>query len=201
MGHSKLEFLNLNINKLKSLVGISEMPALKELTIEENEITDFRDLKNLPSLRHLSLRKNNLKRLRTPWPCLTELVSLNLSENVVEDFKEVLKVALLPNILNFSFQANPCCDTVPNPKLELLITLDYFEKINDEEITPEDQTERLNLINEREDARRVAEEEARIAAEEVRKQEEEARKLADEEEAIRKAAEDEAKKQAEEEEA
>ena len=34
------------------------MPNLKELELDENEITDFRDVKELPNLTKLSLRKN-----------------------------------------------------------------------------------------------------------------------------------------------
>lgn len=137
-GHPKLEFLNLNLNKLKNLKGIQDCPALKDLTAEENEISDFRDLHNLPSLNSLSLRKNSIKRLRTPLPTLTSLYSLNIAENLIEDFKEILKIGKLRNVFSFNYASNPCCDSVTNARIELLVVLDYFERLNDEEVTPED---------------------------------------------------------------
>jgi Leucine-rich repeat (LRR) protein len=39
LGHSQLEFLDLSKNKLKSLSGVQNMPQLKELNLNENEIT------------------------------------------------------------------------------------------------------------------------------------------------------------------
>lgn len=106
--------------------------------------------------------------MRTPIPALTSLYHLSLAENLIEDFKEVVKIGKLKNIFSFNFSGNPCCDTVANAKIEMLVNLDYFEKLNDEDVTAEDLTERANTINEREEAKRLAEEEARAQAEEAR---------------------------------
>lgn len=40
------------------------MPNLKELELEENEITDFRDLSEMEQLKKLNLKKNQIKKIK-----------------------------------------------------------------------------------------------------------------------------------------
>lgn len=49
-GHPTLEILELRVNKLKNLKGITNMPNLRELNVEENLLTHYRDLNNLDKL-------------------------------------------------------------------------------------------------------------------------------------------------------
>lgn len=49
-GHPTLEVLEMKVNKLKNLKGISNMPCLRELNVEENLLTNYRDLNNLDKL-------------------------------------------------------------------------------------------------------------------------------------------------------
>ena len=55
-GHPTIEFLDLGKNKLKSAKGICNMPKLKELVLQENEINSPLELLDLNNLVKLNMR-------------------------------------------------------------------------------------------------------------------------------------------------
>lgn len=108
-----------------------------ELNVEENEVTHFRDLRDLPKLNSLILSKNKIKRIKAPLPYLPSMNHLSIAENEIGSFTEVLNIGYLKTLNSISVQGNPISD-VEDIKQEILIFMDYFIRINDEDVTKED---------------------------------------------------------------
>ena len=80
----KLEFLGLSgINEIDSLVNV---PNLKELVLDHNEITEIKGLENLKNLELLVLEGNQIKEIKG-LENLKELKHLNLSSNQISEIK------------------------------------------------------------------------------------------------------------------
>ena len=80
----KLEFLGLlGINEIDSLVNI---PNLKELVLDKNEITEIKGLESLKNLELLVLEGNQIKEIKG-LENLKELKHLNLSSNQISEIK------------------------------------------------------------------------------------------------------------------
>ena len=69
------------------------MPNLKELNVEENLLTHYRDLKNLDKLQSLNLAKNKFKKIKGPLPYLPSLNHMSIAENEITDLREILKLS------------------------------------------------------------------------------------------------------------
>ena len=147
------------------------MPNLIELNAEENEIVAFNKLENLPKLKRLLLAKNKMKKIRTPLPILPSLYHLNIADNLIDKFSEILKCCKMKSILSFTVLGNPF-DEVADSKKQILMIFNYFEKINEENITPEDLIEAENALREK----REEEERKRLEELEIRMREDEEKK-------------------------
>lgn len=59
----KVETLDLSYNDLVSVRGLEGFPLLKELILDNNQLSDSMVLPSLPHLHTLSLNKNNVRNL------------------------------------------------------------------------------------------------------------------------------------------
>jgi hypothetical protein len=105
------------------------LPNLADLSIKENYLTDIDNLGNLcnltnldvsnNSIKHindwhlklgnityLDLSQNQIKNLSGLWK-LYSLVSLNLSSNLIDEFKQIDYLSKLPNLRNLGLNGNP----------------------------------------------------------------------------------------------
>ncbi len=62
-----LERLNLAYNNIETIWNLWELPALRELLLQKNEIAAIQSFPNLPSLETLNLSYNKLKELSNLW--------------------------------------------------------------------------------------------------------------------------------------
>jgi len=194
-GHAILETLELRKNKLKNCKGLKDMLSLSELDLSENEITNFQGIENCPTLRTLNLRGNKLEKLRLPVPKLPNLYHLDVSENLIATWKEVMKLKYYLSLRSVNFSSNPVADEVGDLRKEILMNFLHYNNVNEEEVTQE---EREAIIEEMEERKRQEEEERKRREEEeeeARRQAEEERRQAEEEEEARRLEEEERQRQ------
>jgi Leucine-rich repeat (LRR) protein len=91
-GHEKLTSLDLSENKLTSLAGVANMPALTSLNLSggirkelpTNQLDNFEGLAGLEALQELNLARNKFSALQGAWETFPALRAINISENVIE---------------------------------------------------------------------------------------------------------------------
>ena len=77
-GLEKLEFLDLASNNISSVSHLKNLPALKELLLNNNNIRKFVGLEGCSSLQFLNLRANEISHFEEEIPALENLKYLNL---------------------------------------------------------------------------------------------------------------------------
>jgi len=166
--HENLQLLEVRNNKLTSLQGIADLPALKELYAADNEISSIEGLKNLPSLTKLHLRKNKISKFTSETvPNLPALQYLNLRENDIPDGKSLASLSALKKLSYLNIAGTPLTEELTDAtKKEVLIYLNSLSVVNKEEVTTEEREEAANESIER----RRLEEEARLEAERAAKE-------------------------------
>lgn len=161
-----MHVLELRKNKLTSCSGLMAMPMLTELYLNENELTSMEGLRDLACLRKLDLNANKFTKIDDTLPTLPCLEYLDIGANLIEapadggisqleSFASTLKTLIVAG--------NPFADALADGvKKEVLLTIPGIEKVNDEDITPEDHEACKELRKER---IKEAEEAAKAAAE------------------------------------
>ena len=97
----QLESLDLSACRVDNLDFIRYFPNLKELTLDENGISDLTPLQDLSSLTSLSLARNNVSNV-SPLQDLSNLQYLNLRDNLLEDVSDLNNLTSLKKV-NLSF--------------------------------------------------------------------------------------------------
>jgi len=158
-GHEKLTYLDLSENKLTSVAGIANMPALTSLNVSggmkngnpTNQLESLEGLTGMESLQELNLARNKFSVLQAPWETFPALRSLNVSENVIEAPKappgekalehpmNVLRQ--LPKLRNLQVAGNPFSAPEEPPedfnvRAEVLVCHWRLESIDDQPVTP-----------------------------------------------------------------
>lgn len=121
---TKIQTLNLDRNKLKSVFGINHLQELKILILSKNELTDFPMeiqslihleklelnqnkiqaiptgvFPNLKDLKHLKLNNNRLSKLPMDLGSCSKLQYLNISHNLFTEFPEcILEIKSLKEV-------------------------------------------------------------------------------------------------------
>eukprot|EP00490_Sorites_sp_Unknown_P001152 CAMPEP_0114693360 /NCGR_PEP_ID=MMETSP0191-20121206/68981_1 /TAXON_ID=126664 /ORGANISM="Sorites sp." /LENGTH=312 /DNA_ID=CAMNT_0001986927 /DNA_START=22 /DNA_END=961 /DNA_ORIENTATION=+ len=159
-GHPTLQTLRLSGNQLTSAAGLHKMPKLEVLELSRNSLADLEGVSMLPMM--------STKSLKAPWK---EMASVAVLEAASNAFAEVKALEPLAETQLRSLTLTGCPleeqDGV-NVRLETLI-FRPLQKLNGEEVTPEEQDEAKALNEKRleEEAERLRqEEEARLAEEE-----------------------------------
>merc|ERR1719183_400222 len=190
-GHEKLTSLDLSENKLTSLAGIANMPALTTLNLSggirkenpTNQLESIEGLAGLEALEVLNLARNKFSVLQGAWETFPALRSINVSENLIDAPKappgekplehplNVLRQ--LPKLRDLEVAGNPF--TAPeeapedfNVRAEVLVCHWRLTSIDGQPVTAEEleAARQLNIsMLEQERARLKAEAEAAAAAE------------------------------------
>jgi len=192
-GHEKLTSLDISENKLTSVAGISNMPALTTLNLAgglrhgnpTNQLESIEGLAGLEALQELYLARNKFSALQGPWETFPSLRFLSLAENAIEKLVSIAVVGekppehpltvlrQLPKLRSLEVAGNPFSapEEVPegfNLRAEVLVCHWRLESIDGRPVTSEDidAAKSLNIsMQEAERARLKAEKEAAEAAE------------------------------------
>ena len=85
-----LEKLNLSGNNIKTYSLLNSNQKLRQLDLSSNGISGLSDISGLKDLRTLDLSRNIISSISLAEKCLpSSLVSLDLTENEIEDLCEV----------------------------------------------------------------------------------------------------------------
>ena len=123
--HLGLGATNLSVSDLSLL---SELIALRYLTLWDNHISDLSPLSTLTSLVGLDLGGNHISDL-SPLSELTDLVELALGDNQISD---ISPLSALMELRNLSLSNNPLSDLGPLSNLTNLEVLDIaYCKVSD----------------------------------------------------------------------
>mmetsp|Transcript_20962 Transcript_20962/g.18295 ORF Transcript_20962/g.18295 Transcript_20962/m.18295 type:complete len:97 (+) Transcript_20962:349-639(+) len=95
-------------------------------------------MQEFESLRVLNLRANKLNKLRLPLPHFPELRSIDVSENELPTWKEIMKFQYYPTLEEVNASSNPVADEIGDLRREILMFFPHYQKVNDEEVTEED---------------------------------------------------------------
>lgn len=96
-----LQILNLERNKINSIIVLANLKKIQVLILSRNNIQDFTPISKHSELLHLSLHKTKIKDLSKI--CLIEnLLSLNLGGNLISDYSCLERLKSLTT-LNLSF--------------------------------------------------------------------------------------------------
>ena len=114
-GCDSLKVLNLSSNLLESLDGIETIPQLEELYVDENKLTSLAHIHHVKELRILNAARNKISTIGAYLDYNVKLQELNLADNRIGFFKEVLNLARLPNLRDLClsdphYGSNPVCN-------------------------------------------------------------------------------------------
>lgn len=108
----RLEKLFLTSNRLTQLEQMQTLTNLQQLWLNDNKLTSLAGLESLVSLRQLWAARNQLQRVGTSLSKCTNLTDLNLADNRIGCFREVLNLRCLDRLQSLSltdphFGGNP----------------------------------------------------------------------------------------------
>jgi Leucine-rich repeat (LRR) protein len=109
-----LQQLHVNSNKITSLEGLGRLQKLEVLWANDNQIKTIDGVSSLTNLKVLWLARNQIEVFSTCLDLNVNLSELNLADNKVGCFKELLNLARLPALRKLSlsdphFGENPVC--------------------------------------------------------------------------------------------
>jgi protein phosphatase 1 regulatory subunit 7 len=92
--------LHLGNNRIRRIRGLDALVNLEKLWLDENRIESIGEgaLNNLGKLRELNLASNRVESIGMSLDGLVSLEELNISNNKIGNFKEVLNLNRLPNL-------------------------------------------------------------------------------------------------------
>ena len=89
---------NPNLNYKEVLAGLSKIPALTELDLSENELTEMpEELGGLTNIEEINLSMNKLEKLPASIANLKQLKKLTIFNNKISQEEQAKIKALLPN--------------------------------------------------------------------------------------------------------
>lgn len=90
VGGEKIDYLNLDRNELKSVIGVEKLTGLKWLRLNENNLASLPDLSALVNLRRIYLRDNRFLSVPETLKNLPALTDIELSGNPIAEIPEFL---------------------------------------------------------------------------------------------------------------
>jgi Leucine-rich repeat (LRR) protein len=114
-GCKKLKAVHMCNNKIRTIENLDDMPVLEVLWLCNNKITSVDGLSGCPKLRVLWLASNRIKYISTGLDGSTQLAEVNLADNLVGEFKQVLNLGRCETLRTLSFSdphygGNPLCN-------------------------------------------------------------------------------------------
>ena len=109
-----LRQLYMSANKIRRIRCLDKCIYLEKLWLDENRIEQIDGIQSLSHLTELNLAKNNIETIGIGLDGLVNLRELNISANRIGNFKEVLNLNRLPNLIICTFSdahygENPIC--------------------------------------------------------------------------------------------
>ncbi|KAF7256380.1 hypothetical protein EG68_07042 [Paragonimus skrjabini miyazakii] len=106
---TQLRWLNLSANRLRSADQLEGNVNLKHLDVSENYIGQLSDISYLPRLKTFLLHCNRIQTLANAGRLLPRSLEIfSLASNLVGNLADVQQLTMLPNLVQFSLQNNPC---------------------------------------------------------------------------------------------
>ena len=128
-----IECLIASHNRIKDLLGISQLTSLIELNLSFNQLTDLNGIENLTLLQSLYLNRNQLT-IITPIEDLKGLKALHLYHNRIIEPAEVIRIITgFPKLKELSLEGNPCAQT-QEFNYELILRLPKLRMLNDDAV-------------------------------------------------------------------
>ncbi|MBC1935390.1 hypothetical protein HCA69_03365 [Listeria grandensis] len=119
-GLNKLASMTIwNSSKVSDLSGLQDLPALKELIIEEAGLNDLTGIGGLTSLTTIELNGNNISDLR-PLSNLPKLRSLHLNDNNISDLTPLRTIPSLTELKLMNNELKSLTGLELSNKLEIL---------------------------------------------------------------------------------
>lgn len=138
---TQLNTLDVSCNELQRLRHLAGLHELKKLWANENLLTSLDDVSLVTSLEEIWVARNFIDEIDTSLDRLGSLRELNIAQNKVGTFKEVLNLARLPELKKLSlndphFGANPVC-SLSNYRTYVLCHLRTLEQFDGTSIDKE----------------------------------------------------------------
>ncbi|KAI8619983.1 hypothetical protein BC830DRAFT_1059795 [Chytriomyces sp. MP71] len=136
-----LRRLFLYCNRIKRIQGLDSLEKLETLWISDNEITRIENLNHLRNLTELHLGNNNIRAIGESINDNQKLEILNLAGNKLSSFRDILFLAILPNLASLSlsdpnYTDNPLC-TLSNYQTHVIYHLPQLHILDTLEVTDE----------------------------------------------------------------
>ncbi|GBG23854.1 Leucine-rich repeat-containing protein 9 [Hondaea fermentalgiana] len=111
---ARLISIDVSNNELTRIRELETLRDLRKLWVNENQLTSLEDVSKLETLEELWAARNFISEIGTSLDKLHSLRELNLAENELRTFKEVLNLARLPKLDQLTlndphFGSNPVC--------------------------------------------------------------------------------------------
>ncbi|KAF5398599.1 hypothetical protein PHET_07226 [Paragonimus heterotremus] len=136
---TQLRWLNLSANRLRSADQLEGNVNLKHLDVSENYIGQLSDISYLPRLKTFLLHCNRIQTLANAGRLLPRSLEIfSLASNLVGNLADVQQLTLLPNLVQFSLQNNPCTAFPPEDYEPLILAhLPKLQILNGISVQPE----------------------------------------------------------------
>ncbi|KAF8565057.1 hypothetical protein P879_08945 [Paragonimus westermani] len=106
---TQLRWLNLSANRLKSADQLEGNVNLKHLDVSENYIGQLSNISYLPRLKTFLLHCNRIQTLANAGRLLPRSLEIfSLASNLIGNLADIQQLSMLPNLVQFSLQNNPC---------------------------------------------------------------------------------------------
>ncbi|KAF6767837.1 hypothetical protein AHF37_08092 [Paragonimus kellicotti] len=136
---TQLRWLNLSANRLRSADQLEGNVNLKHLDVSENYIGQLSDISYLPRLKTFLLHCNRIQTLANAGRLLPRSLEIfSLASNLVGSLADVQQLTMLPNLVQFSLQNNPCTTFPPEDYEPLILAqLPKLQILNGINVQPE----------------------------------------------------------------
>ena len=119
------------------------LETVQKMNVWGMELEDVRVVRNMPNLEIVSLSVNKLSSLKDFQTC-TKIKELYLRKNLVVDITEVRYLQNMPALKVLWLLENPCAE-LPNYRLLVIKMLPSLEKLDNQQVTPEERTQANGL--------------------------------------------------------
>ena len=120
-----------------------KLSMVKKINLWGNDINDVKLLRQMPNVEVLSLSVNKISSLKEFGTC-SKLEELYLRKNNITDLSEIRYLTNLQHLKILWLWDNPCFET-PNYREYVIKLLPNLEKLDNEQITPEERSAAAKL--------------------------------------------------------
>uniref|UniRef100_T1IV79 U2A'/phosphoprotein 32 family A C-terminal domain-containing protein n=1 Tax=Strigamia maritima TaxID=126957 RepID=T1IV79_STRMM len=137
---TRLHTLELRGNKLETMSGFN-LPYLRHLYLAENKIKQLNGIDSLIRIKLLHLRSNNIDNLDGFSNKMTKLTYLNLRDNKLSDFNEIIKLKCLPALKQLILLVNQLEEDREEMTTDVLMHIPGLARVDKVTVTNKEQRE------------------------------------------------------------